>query len=153
MNRCVFLDRDGVINEKPPEGSYVTRWDEFVLIPAVIDWVRLFNALDLLVIIVTNQRGIALGLMSQEALQDIHGRMLALFQERGARIDDIFVCPHQEGTCDCRKPRPGLVREAQSKWNLDLAQSLLIGDSERDRQLAESCRIPFLRAARGKLVT
>jgi len=149
--RCAFLDRDGVINASPPRGEYVRRWEEFAFLEPVFDWVRLFNALDLLVIVVTNQRGVALGRMARADVDDIHRRMVAEFDRRGCRIDDVFVCPHEEGTCDCRKPRPGMVLAAQRKWNIELAGSLLIGDSDRDRDLAGACGLRFLRADNGRL--
>jgi histidinol-phosphate phosphatase family protein len=153
VNRpCLFLDRDGVINVKPPEGEYVRTWGEFRLIPAAVDWVRLFNAAGHLVVVVTNQRGVARGLMRLDDVADIHARMTAELARRGARVDDILVCPHEEGTCDCRKPRPGLVREAQRRWDIDLGRSLLVGDSESDQQLAVNCGLRFLMARDGRIV-
>jgi histidinol-phosphate phosphatase family protein len=149
---CLFLDRDGVVNVKPPEGEYVRTWDEFRLIPAAVDWVRLFNAAGHLVVVVTNQRGVARGLMRLEDVADIHARMTAELARRGARIDGVLVCPHEEGACDCRKPRPGLVREAQRRWDIDLGRSLLVGDSESDRQLAVNCGLRFLLARGGHIV-
>jgi D-glycero-D-manno-heptose 1,7-bisphosphate phosphatase len=149
---CVFLDRDGVINRKPPEGAYIRSWAEFVLVPAVVDWIRLFNALGLLVIVVTNQRGVALGLMQQADVDEIHARMLAELNRRGARIDDVLCCPHAENSCDCRKPKPGMVLAASRKWDLDLSHSLLLGDSDRDRQLAANCGIPYLAVSEGRLL-
>jgi len=104
------------------------------------------------VIVVTNQRGVARGLVRPEDLTDVHTRMTADLARRGARLDDIFVCPHEEGTCDCRKPRPGLVRQAQERWDIDMARSLLIGDSESDRQLAVNCGLRFLKAEGGRIV-
>src|SRR6476469_765220 len=74
--RCVFLDRDGVINVAPPPGEYVRRWEEFRFLPGVADWIRLFNALDLLVIVVTNQQGVAKGLVRPEDLTTIHRNMV-----------------------------------------------------------------------------
>src|SRR5579872_936711 len=108
--RAVFLDRDGVINMKPPAGDYVRSWAEFRFVPTIADWLRLFNMLDLLVIVVTNQRGIARGLMSQADVEEIHRNMIAELAREGARIDDIFYCPHDhDDECDCRKPRTGMV--------------------------------------------
>ena len=150
--RAAFLDRDGVINVRPPPGEYVRRWQEFVFLEPVFDWVRLFNALDLLVIVVTNQRGVALGRMTAADVGDIHRRMVAEFARRGCRVDDVLVCPHEEGTCGCRKPSPGMVLAARDKWGIDLSGSLLIGDSDRDRRLAEACGLRFLRAENGRLV-
>lgn len=150
--RCVFFDRDGVINEKPVEGEYILRWEEFRLLPAAVDWIKLCNALELLVIVVTNQRCVAKGLLTLAQLDDLHSRMRAALDAQGARIDDIFVCPHAEGTCQCRKPRPGMVENAARKWNIDLAASALIGDSGRDQGLAQACGLRFLRAGEGRLL-
>jgi len=149
---CVFLDRDGVINEKAPEGDYVKSWSEFRFLPNIADWIKLFNALDQLVIVITNQRGIARGRMSETDLAEIHTRMCSELARQGARIDDIFHCPHEEGTCGCRKPRPGLVRLATEKWDIDISRSLFIGDSNGDKELAEVCGLRFLRAAGGRLI-
>lgn len=152
--RCVFLDRDGVINEKAPPHQYIRDWSEFRFLPPVADWIRLFNALDFLVIVVTNQRGIARGAMTREAVEEIHSRMIAALAGRGARIDEVFFCPHEEGACDCRKPKPGMVLQAQAKWGIDLGGSLLIGDSDEDSALAAGCGLRFLRAdGRGQLIS
>src|SRR5438874_1329246 len=97
--RAVFLDRDGVINVCPPKGQYVESWLAFAFLEPIFDWVQLFNALGFLVIVVTNQRGVALGRMAQSDVDDIHARMTAEFARRGCRIDDVFVCPHEEGAC------------------------------------------------------
>ena len=149
--RAAFLDRDGVINVCPAKGDYVKAWDEFAFLEPIFDWVRLFNALDMLVIVVTNQRGVALGRLTRDDVDDIHRRMVSAFAESGCRIDDVFVCPHEEGACDCRKPRPGMVWAACAKWDIDLAGSLMVGDSERDRGLAAACGLTFLWAENGRL--
>jgi histidinol-phosphate phosphatase family protein len=152
MRRCVFFDRDGVINEKPPAGEYITHWRDLRLIPAAIDWIRLMNGLDILVVVVTNQRGVARGRMSPEQLDEIHGHMLEALASAGAHVDDLFCCPHEKDTCACRKPRPGLILQAQEKWDIDLAASLFIGDSDTDQQLAEACGIRFVRVAEGRIL-
>ena len=102
----------------------------------MIDWIRLFNALDMLVIVVTNQRGVALELMTESTLNDIHRRMAEELASAGARIDDVFCCIHAENACECRKPRPGMILAAARKWDIDLTQSLLIGDSDSDCEAA-----------------
>jgi D-glycero-D-manno-heptose 1,7-bisphosphate phosphatase len=144
MRRCLFLDRDGVINIKPVPGEYIRTWEDFRLIPSVVDWIRLFNALDLLVVVVTNQRGVALGHVDPAELARIHDNMKQQLLTLGARIDDIFCCAHEEHTCNCRKPRPGMVMAAARKWDIDLKRSLLIGDSTRDEELALACGLPFI---------
>lgn len=148
---CVFLDRDGVINVKAPEGEYVRTWAEFEFLPNIADWIRIFNALGLLVIVVTNQRGVALGLMTEEDVNTIHDNMRRALEQQGARIDDVFYCPHAAGECDCRKPKPGMVHRARDKWGIDLASSLMIGDSDSDAELAAVCGLRFLRARDGHL--
>jgi D-glycero-D-manno-heptose 1,7-bisphosphate phosphatase len=152
VRRCLFLDRDGVINAAAPPGGYIYRWEDFHLLPEAVSWIRLFKAAGYLAIVVTNQRGVALGLYSQADLETLHDKMRAELAAQGAALDDIFYCPHDEGACDCRKPLPGLVRAAQQKWNIDLSASLLIGDSERDRLLAQACGIPFVRVLDGRVV-
>ena len=150
--RCVFLDRDGVINEQAAPHHYIRNWSEFRFLPNIVDWIRLVNALDFLVIVITNQRGIARGMMTAEDVEEIHRNMIAELAARGARIDDIFMCPHEENTCDCRKPRPGMVLDAQAKWNIDLAGSLMIGDSDDDAKLAIACGLRFLRAQGARFI-
>jgi D-glycero-D-manno-heptose 1,7-bisphosphate phosphatase len=150
--RCVFLDRDGVINTAALKGEYIRTPDEFHLLPNIADWIRLFNAVEFLVIVVTNQRGVALGLMTDDDLAAIHAKMLRDLAGLGARIDDVFSCPHAHNACDCRKPKPGLVYAARDKWDIDLSRSLLLGDSDVDRELAANCGIPFLRVEGGRIV-
>lgn len=152
MRRCLFLDRDGVINAAPPQGEYIRYWDEFRLLPEVISWIRLFKAAGYLAIVITNQRGIALGKMSEADLAVLHSRMAAELAAQGATLDDVFHCPHAEGACECRKPLPGMVFQAQKKWDIDLSASLLIGDGERDRQLAARCGIPFALVRDGRVL-
>jgi histidinol-phosphate phosphatase family protein len=146
----VFLDRDGVINVKI-EGDYVRNWSQFQFLPNIADWIKLFNALDLLVIVVTNQRGVALGRMTEADVDDIHALMINALAAEGARIDDIYTCPHGEECCDCRKPKPGMIYKARQKWDIDLSASLLIGDSDSDANLAAACGLRFLRALHGRL--
>ncbi|HUB32067.1 MAG TPA: HAD family hydrolase [Bryobacteraceae bacterium] len=151
MRRCLFLDRDGVINAAPPAGAYIRTWDEFRLLPSAVDWIRLFKAAEFLAIVITNQRGVALGVMSEAELIALHERMRAELAARGAVLDDILYCPHHEGACECRKPRPGMIQASQRKWDIDLSASLLVGDGERDRLLAECCGIPFVLVKDGRV--
>ncbi len=148
---CVFFDRDGVINHNAPPGDYIRSWEQFRLIPQVVDWIRLLNRLDYLVIVITNQRGVALGLMTEAQLNEIHANMQTQLLNLGARIDDIFYCPHDEGSCDCRKPLPGMIQKAVQKWDINLTRSALIGDSKRDEGLALACGLRFIPVAEGRL--
>jgi D-glycero-D-manno-heptose 1,7-bisphosphate phosphatase len=147
MSGCVFLDRDGVINEAPPAGEYILRPEDLHLRPRIAEWIRLFNELELRVIVITNQRCISSGLLSQPELRQIHARMTSLLQKEGASLDDIFFCPHALGSCGCRKPMPGMIQAAREKWNIDLASSLIVGDSESDRLLAVNCGVRFIHAS------
>ena len=142
MNKAVFLDRDGVINQKL-ENDYVKSWKEFHFLPGVMEAIRAINDKGYLVIVVTNQRGIARGLMTEEDLQEIHRKMYKELQKHGAHIDDIFYCPHDIlENCTCRKPKPGMLIEAQRKWSIDLTKSYIIGDSQSDIEAGQKvgCR-------------
>jgi D-glycero-D-manno-heptose 1,7-bisphosphate phosphatase len=150
--RCVFLDRDGTINVAPAPGDYLRKWEEFRFLPGIVDWIRIFNTLGFLVIVVTNQRGVARGLIRPEDLDEIHRNMTMEIERAGGRIDEILCCPHEEGACACRKPRPGLVLGAQARWEIDLPASLLIGDSKLDRDLAARCGMSFVRVCDGRVV-
>jgi D-glycero-D-manno-heptose 1,7-bisphosphate phosphatase len=150
--RCVFLDRDGTVNVRAAPGEYIRHWPEFRFIPGIVDWIRIFNAQGFLVIVVTNQRGIARGLIRPQDLDEIHRRMVEQIVDSGGHIDQILCCPHEEDSCDCRKPKPGLVLQAQLRWDIDLASSLLIGDSDSDRELARACGMSFVRVRDGRVI-
>jgi D-glycero-D-manno-heptose 1,7-bisphosphate phosphatase len=152
LRRCVFLDRDGVINRKAPPHEYIRKWKDFHFIPAVVDWIRIFNALGFLVIVATNQRGVALGRIDPQELSRIHENMRKSLLVRGARIDDIFCCPHDTGCCECRKPKPGMVLQAAAKWRISIPDSILIGDSPSDQELAVRCGLHFVGVADGRVI-
>lgn len=143
MKKAAFLDRDGVINQKASDGGYVTRWEDFHLLPGVMEGIAQLNRAGFCVIIVTNQRGIAKGLLSEEELEKLHLRMTDQLAQGGATIDGIYCCPHElEPPCLCRKPAPGMLLEAAQSRNLDLAASWMIGDSDSDIQAGKNagCR-------------
>lgn len=136
--RCVFLDRDGVINKKAPEGDYIKNWGEFKFLPNVKETIKRLNKAGFLVIIITNQQGIAKGLMAEEDLKDIHTQMSKELKKSGAKIDGIYYCPHGEkDNCICRKPKPGMflnaIKDFKSRGiEIDLEKSYMMGDSEKD---------------------
>jgi D-glycero-D-manno-heptose 1,7-bisphosphate phosphatase len=133
--KTVFLDRDGVINRKPPDGDYVKSWEEFEFLPKAPEALRLLKEAGMRIIIITNQRGIARGLMTERDLEEIHKRMLAELARLQASVDAIYYCPHEEGVCDCRKPRVGLFRQAQQDFpDIDFSNSAVIGDSLKDME-------------------
>jgi len=139
MNKAAFLDRDGVINQKAPEGQYVTRWDEFRFLPGVVEGIIQLNRAGFCVIVVTNQRCVAKGLLTETDLNGLHQRMSEQLARAGAKIDAIFHCPHElDPPCTCRKPAPGMLLEAARTRDLDLASSWMIGDSVADIQAGKS---------------
>lgn len=136
----IFLDRDGVLNRKRDD-DYVKHWGEFEFLPNVKEALQILTAKNYRLIVVTNQRGIARGWMTEAAVQDIHARMLA--EIAPAQIAAIYYCPHDKDQCDCRKPKPGLFLQAQQAFpDLDFAQAVLIGDSLSDMEVGVklSCR-------------
>jgi D-glycero-D-manno-heptose 1,7-bisphosphate phosphatase len=131
--RTVFLDRDGILNEKMPEGQYVTRWEDFRVIPGVPDALRRLNEAGLRVIVVSNQRGIALGFYTAADVDAMHAAFQRLLNGVGARVDAFFICPHDKGQCNCRKPLPGLFEQAVAQFpGITAATSVMIGDSLSD---------------------
>jgi D-glycero-D-manno-heptose 1,7-bisphosphate phosphatase len=128
-----FLDRDGTINEQPAEGDYVRGPEELRLLPGACEAIRRLNEAGWRVVVVTNQRGIARGLMSEDDLTGVHERMLELLAECGARIDRFYHCPHETGTCDCRKPGTGMLEQARADDpEIAFDRAVLIGDSQTD---------------------
>lgn len=129
----VFLDRDGVLNRNLPNGRFVARWDEFELLPGVLDAIAALNQSGRAVIVITNQRGIALGLYSRNDLDGIHERLRERLAACGARLDAIYVCPHDDGQCDCRKPLTGLFEQAFRDFPAARPEnSVMVGDSLSD---------------------
>jgi D-glycero-D-manno-heptose 1,7-bisphosphate phosphatase len=125
---AVFLDRDGVLNRKAPEGEYVTSVDELDVLPGAPEAVRKLKQAGLHVVVVTNQRGIARGRMTEDDLAEIHA---ALQQQLGGLVDAIEHCPH-EGGCDCRKPGTAMFERAAARLGFDPAASAVIGDRADD---------------------
>jgi D-glycero-D-manno-heptose 1,7-bisphosphate phosphatase len=136
---AIILDRDGVLNEKPPRANYVRHWGEFKWSPGAKESLCLLNNAGFKVIVVSNQAGINRKAMSEDDLFDIHRKMVKEAEQAGGRIDAIYYCPHDwdEG-CECRKPKPGMLFQAQHDFNLDLSRTLFIGDDERDGQAADA---------------
>ncbi len=150
MNRAAFLDRDGVINRKAPIGQYVTSWEEMQILPGVAQAVALLNRAGYLVIIVTNQRSVAKGLISMSELEDLHQRMCDELALAGANVHDVYYCPHElEPACNCRKPKPGMLLRAAEAHNIDLGASWMIGDSDRDIEAGENAGCRTVRLVEG----
>jgi len=135
MNKAVFLDRDGVINKKPRMHDYAKSWEEFELLPTVIEALKYVKSLGYIVVVVTNQRGVSRGLVEETTVDDIHNKLNSILKKHGAGVDAFYFCPHDyEDKCDCRKPAPGLILQAAKELDIDLRQSILIGDTKEDMQ-------------------
>ncbi len=143
MRRAIFFDRDGVLNE---EAGYIWQIEKIKLIDGAREAIKLCNERGFLTVVVTNQGGIARGLYTAQEVDKIHDFMQKKFSEIGAHIDAFYYCPHHpEGivknfsvVCDCRKPKPGLILQACKDLDIDPAQSILFGDSERDIAAAKA---------------
>ncbi|MEW6533650.1 MAG: HAD family hydrolase [Thermodesulfobacteriota bacterium] len=130
---AVFLDRDGVINVKLSDNRYVARVPEFEFLPGVVEALSILRELGFILVVVTNQRGIAKGLMTAEDLDRVHKHMVEALGGKGVSLDAIYYCPHEEyENCACRKPKPGMLFDAARDLGLDLAASYMVGDSSSD---------------------
>jgi D-glycero-D-manno-heptose 1,7-bisphosphate phosphatase len=133
MNRAAFLDRDGVINVKAPEGQYVTRWEEVRFLPGVAAAISRLNKSGFRVIVISNQRCVAKGLVTSAEVEALHRKICKELADLGAVIDAVYFCPHDtEPPCDCRKPAPGMLLQAAKDHQIDLGASWMIGDSVAD---------------------
>lgn len=148
--KAIFLDRDGTINRY---AGFINKPEQFELLPGVTEAIKLINKSGYLTIVVTNQPVIARGECSFEELQAIHNKMETELGKGGAFIDGIYICPHHTDKgfagerpeykfdCDCRKPKPGLLLQAASDFNIDLSQSYMIGDSNRDIEAGKNAKV------------
>ena len=137
LKKVVFLDRDGTINQD--SADYIKGWPEFVFLPRTIEALRELTAAGFMIIVITNQSAIGRKFISPRELENIHSKMKAAVESRGGNISDIFFCPHlPDDGCDCRKPAPGLIYQAQQKHDVDLSTAVMIGDSARDIECAHT---------------
>jgi len=132
--RAVFLDRDGTLNV---EKEYLHRAEDWEWVPGAIEAIRLLNQAGFVVIVTTNQSGVARGYYNEQAVRDLHASVDRWLKAEGARVDGYYYCPHhpQYGSvrdCDCRKPAPGLLLAAAREHDIDLANSYVVGDKASD---------------------
>jgi len=156
MRRAVFLDRDGTINV---EKNYLHHPGELELIPGAASALKQLKQAGFLLVVVTNQSGIARGLFSWQQVEQLHARLQDLLAPFGAQLDDFLICPHHptEGTapyrrpCDCRKPAPGMLLQAAERWSIDPAASFMIGDRRADIDAGRraGCRPVLVRTGYG----
>lgn len=149
MNKALFLDRDGVVNV---EKNYVHRIEDFQFMEGIFDLGRRFCQAGYLIVIVTNQAGIARGYYTQAQFQRLSDWMRDRFREQGVEIAGIYHCPHHpsiNGECDCRKPHPGMLLKAASDLDLDLAQCVLLGDKPSDLEAGKRAGLVHLGLVHG----
>lgn len=136
LRRAVFLDRDGTIGE---EMGYVNHIDRFQVFPYAAESIRQLNQAGIPVIVVTNQSGIARNIFPESLMHEVHRKMVADLAADGAWIDAIYFCPHKsEDTCECRKPKPGLLERAAREHSLDLSASWVVGDRYADLEMGHA---------------
>lgn len=127
--RAIFLDRDGTVNVGIPKYERVDSLDKVELLSNTLSGLTKISHMDFLFFFVTNQAGLAEGLITVDDFNAINEKILSLISSSGVRIQQTYVCPHSENdNCDCRKPKPKLLLDAAEKYNIDLANSWMIGD-------------------------
>lgn len=155
MRRAVFLDRDGTINE---EKEYLYRIEDFMFVPGAPEAIRLLNEAGFVVVVVTNQSGVARGYYTEEDVEALHRHIDRELARHGAHVDAWLYCPHHPSgngryalACSCRKPLPGMLREAARGLGIDLGRSLMIGDKLIDIESgrAAGCRSILVRSGYG----
>lgn len=131
LRKVIFLDRDGTINAASP--NYIKNWEEFEFLPRSLNAIKELTLNGFATLVITNQSAVARKLISLHELEQIHTRMRHMVQSNGGKIKDVFYCPHMpDDGCDCRKPQPGLIHQAQKKYHIDLSAAIIVGDSDRD---------------------
>ena len=143
---AVFIDRDGTISE---EVGYINHPSRFRVFPYSAPAIRLLNECGWLAIVVTNQAGVARGYFPEEMIQRVHQSLNLYLASNGARLDAIYYCAHHPSVgeppyrldCDCRKPRPGLIRQAMADFQIDVEKSWMVGDRYSDIELARNAGI------------
>jgi D-glycero-D-manno-heptose 1,7-bisphosphate phosphatase len=141
MNKAVFLDRDGTINE---EMGYINHISRFKIFNYTFDAIRILNNLGFKIIVITNQSGLARGYFNEDLLIQLHQELLNQAEKNNAKIDAIYFCPHHKDgviekykkDCDCRKPKPGMLIKARQEFNISLKESFMISDRYKDMQFA-----------------
>lgn len=140
-NKGLFLDRDGVINI---DKNYVYKIEDVDFINGIFEFCEYFQQKGFLLFIITNQAGIARGYYGIEEFQRLSDWMISVFRERGITISKVYFCPHHPditGPCDCRKPNPGMILRAAQEFDLDLPESVLVGNHRSDLQAGENAGI------------
>lgn len=129
MAKALFLDRDGTINE---EVHYLHRPADFRFVDGIAELCRAAQTAGYLLIVITNQSGIARGYYTETEYRELTAHMEKEFAKQGVRLTDVLHCPYSDDAHPNRKPNPGLFLQARDRWNVDMAASLSLGDKERD---------------------
>ncbi|MFX0104107.1 MAG: D-glycero-beta-D-manno-heptose 1,7-bisphosphate 7-phosphatase [Candidatus Hodarchaeota archaeon] len=150
--KAVFLDRDGVINK---EVNYLSHPEDFEFIKGSIEALKILKQKNYLLIVITNQAGIARGFFTEETLKIIHDKMIRILKQNEIELDDIYYCPHHPeftGLCDCRKPNPGMILKAKLKHNINLNSSYMVGDTLIDIETGKlaKCKTVLVLTGYGK---
>jgi D-glycero-D-manno-heptose 1,7-bisphosphate phosphatase len=148
--KLVILDRDGVINED--SDNFIKNPNEWIPIPGSLEAIALLNQHGFKIAVATNQSGVSRGLFDMATLNSIHDKMHRELALVGGRIDAVFYCPHSaDDHCDCRKPKPGMIKEIGKRFSLELNEVFAIGDALRDIQaFAEAgCKTILVRTGKG----
>lgn len=136
---AVILDRDGVLNQRAPKAQYIAEPTDAIWLEGALDALQLFTKSGFTIVVATNQAGISRGLVTPDQLAAVHRKLVDDATAAGAQIDCIYHCPHGwDDGCSCRKPAPGMLYQAQRDFDLDLSQTVFVGDDDRDRIAAEA---------------
>lgn len=140
--KCVFFDRDGIVNRDPGFGKYVERVEDFHIMPEFVAALRVVTEKGYAAVIVTNQRGVARGIMSLSEVESMHALLVEHLKGLGLSLSGIYLCPHNNNECTCRKPQPGMLLRAAAEHDLDLTRSWMVGDTESDVEAGQraGCR-------------
>lgn len=140
-SRALFLDRDGVINK---EINYLYRIEDFIFIDGVFELCKKYQNINYKLFVITNQAGIARGFYSEVDYKKLTNWMINEFLKKGINLTEVYHCPHHPeitGECSCRKPNPGMIKQAEHEYNLDLSGSILIGDKMSDIEAGKNAGI------------
>lgn len=149
--RHVILDRDGVLNREAADGSWVREPAEFHWLPGALEGLAMLRRAGIHVSVVTNQSGVGRGRMTLAQLAAVHARMQADVSAHDGALDAVFFCPHApEDGCACRKPAPGLIREAMARSGIAAEQSIVVGDDGRDLEAARRAGVAAALVRTGK---
>ena len=150
--KIVFLDRDGVIN-KNLDNDYVKKWNEFEFLPRAKEAIKALTDANWDIIVISNQAGVGKGIMSAQVVEEINARMIKQIEDHGGKVKAVYYCPHRpDEDCECRKPKPGMLRRAANKFGIELSSSYLIGDNITDIQAGAQmgCTTILVKTGRGE---